>query len=544
MQQKIALKMLPHEAADDNAIKNLLAKSTGKKISSITGFHILKKSIDARGRTIWVNLTLNAFIDEPFYTRTIQPFDFADVSRADKKVIIIGAGPAGLFAALQLIESGIQPVILERGKDVRARRRDLALLNKDGIINPESNYCFGEGGAGTYSDGKLYTRSNKRGDIDRILNLFVHFGAEEKILFEAHPHIGTNKLPHIITAMRQLIEDCGGQFLFNQKVTDFIIENDSLKAVKTAVGDTFTADAVILATGHSARDIFELLHRKNILIEAKPFALGVRVEHPQYLIDSVQYHCSTLQTSPGAGGFERPHELPPASYSLVEQVNGRGVFSFCMCPGGIIAPAATSPGELVVNGWSPSKRNNPYANSGMVVSVEVADAIEEMKKHSLINGQHAMLNENNPLLMMYFQQLVEQQCFTAGGGKFVAPAQRMVDFSLHQHSSSLPECSYQPGLQSTSLNEVLPGFIYNCLAKGFQAFGKKMKGYFTNDAIVVATESRTSSPVRIPRNNETLAHPQIKNLYPCGEGAGYAGGIVSAAMDGERIAKQLADVLG
>jgi hypothetical protein len=532
MQQKIALKMLPHEAADDNAIKNLLAKSTGRKISSITGFHILKKSIDARSRTIWVNLTLNAFIDEPFHTRTIQPFQFKDVKSADRKVIIVGAGPAGLFAALQLIESGIQPIILERGKDVRARRRDLASLNKDGIINPESNYCFGEGGAGTYSDGKLYTRSNKRGDIDRILNLFVHFGAEEKILFEAHPHIGTNKLPHIITAMRQLIEDCGGQFLFNQKVTDFIIENDSLKSVKTSVGDTFSADAVILATGHSARDIFELLHRKNILIEAKPFALGVRVEHQQHLIDNVQYHCDA-----------RGEFLPPASYSLVEQVNSRGVFSFCMCPGGIIAPAATSPGELVVNGWSPSKRNNPYANSGMVVSVEVADAIEEMKKYSMINGQQAMLNENNPLLMMHFQQMVEEQCFTAGGGKFVAPAQRMVDFSLHKHSSSLPECSYQPGLQSTSLNEVLPGFIYNCLAKGFQAFGKKMKGYFTNEAIVVATESRTSSPVRIPRNNETLAHPQIKNLYPCGEGAGYAGGIVSAAMDGERIAKQLAEVL-
>ena len=534
MQQKISLKLLPHEAADDAAIKNLIAKTTGKKISAITGFQIHKKSIDARGKIIWVNLTLNAFIDEPFEQRKIQSFDFKEVSKADKKVIIIGAGPAGLFAALQLIEMGIQPIILERGKDVRARRRDLATLNKEGIVNPESNYCFGEGGAGTYSDGKLYTRSNKRGDIDRILNLFVHFGAEEKILYEAHPHIGTNKLPHIISAMRQLIEDSGGQFLFNKKLVDIIIDKDIIKSIITADGNSFTANAVILATGHSARDIFELLHHKNILIEAKPFALGVRVEHPQSLVDSLQYHCSA-----------RGEYLPPASYSLVEQINGRGVFSFCMCPGGIIAPAATAPGELVVNGWSPSKRNNPYANSGMVVSVEEKDAWREFRKLKGFSGLERLenLEENNPLMLMYFQQMVEQQCFVAGGGNSVAPAQRMVDFSTRQQSSSLPVCSYQPGLQSTQLNDVLPAFIYDCLAKGFQAFGKKMTGYFTNDAIVVATESRTSSPVRIPRNNDTLTHPQIKNLYPCGEGAGYAGGIVSAAMDGERVAKQLATLL-
>lgn len=527
MQQKLSLKLLPHEAASDAAIKNLIAKTTGKKLAAVSGFIIQKKSIDARSKTIWVNLSVNAFIDEPFHEREIQYFNFKDVSRADKKVIIVGAGPAGLFAALQLIEQGIQPIILERGKDVRARRRDLAALNKEGIVNPESNYCFGEGGAGTYSDGKLYTRSNKRGDIDRILNLFVHFGAEEKILYEAHPHIGTNKLPHIITAMRQLIVDHGGQFLFDQKVTGFNIKNDQLNSVTTAGGNTFSADAVILATGHSARDIFEMLHRQNILIEAKPFALGVRVEHPQHLIDSVQYHCDS-----------RGEYLPPASYSLVQQVNERGVFSFCMCPGGIIAPAATSPGELVVNGWSPSKRNNPFANSGMVVSVGIEDALKEMK-----NGKWKMENGDGPLLMMHFQQMVEQKCFAAGGGKFVAPAQRMVDFSSKKSSSSLPECSYQPGLHSSQLNEVLPAFVYNCLARGFEAFGKKMKGYFTNDAVVVATESRTSSPVRIPRDNETLTHPQIKNLYPCGEGAGYAGGIVSAAMDGERVAKQIAAVI-
>jgi hypothetical protein len=536
MQQKISLKILPQEAADDAAIKNLIANTAGIKTSSVTGFHIQKKSLDARGKTIWVNLTVNAFIDEPFQHRQLQSFNFRDVKNTTQQTIIIGAGPAGLFAALQLIELGIQPIILERGKDVRARRRDLAILNKDGIINPESNYCFGEGGAGTYSDGKLYTRSSKRGNIDRILNLFVHFGAEEKILYEAHPHIGTNKLPQIITAMRQTILDCGGQFFFDKRVTNFIIENDTIKGVKTLDGAIFMAKAVILATGHSARDIFELLHHKKILIEAKPFALGVRIEHPQSLIDSTQYHCTA-----------RGEYLPPASYSLVEQVNGRGVFSFCMCPGGIIAPAATAAGEIVVNGWSPSKRNNPFANSGIVVTVDEKDAYRELKKAKGLKGLESLDElgsldglENNPLLLMYFQKMVEQQSFFAGGRNSVAPAQRMVDFSTENVSASLPVCSYQPGLQSTQLSNVLPSFIYQALAKGFIAFGKKMRGFYTNEAIVVATESRTSSPVRIPRDNDNLMHPQIKNLYPCGEGAGYAGGIVSAAMDGERVAKMIA----
>jgi len=529
MQQKITLKMLPSEAANEAIIKKLVANTTGKKESAVTGFHIIKRSIDARARTVWINLTVNAFIDEPFHQRDIQAFDFKDVSKAQKKVVIIGAGPAGLFAALQLIEEGIQPILLERGKDVRSRRRDLAMLNKEGIINPESNYCFGEGGAGTYSDGKLYTRSNKRGDINRILNLFVRFGAEETILYEAHPHIGTNKLPHIIIAMRQQIIDSGGLFLFEKKVIDFEINDGKIRSVKTADGNSFDADAFILATGHSARDIFELLHKKNILIEAKPFALGVRIEHPQALIDKIQYRSA-----------ERDADLPPAAYSIVQQVNNRGVFSFCMCPGGIIAPAATAPGELVVNGWSPSKRNNPYSNSGMVVQVEMEDALKEVGSSELVVGSQPSAN---PLLFLEFQRMVEQKCFEAGGGKFVAPAQRMADFSNSKISSTLPDCSYLPGLNSTNLKEVLPGFIYESLAKAFVQFGKKMPGYFTNEALVVATESRTSSPVRIPRDNTTLAHPQLSNLFPSGEGAGYAGGIVSAAMDGERIAKQLASII-
>jgi uncharacterized FAD-dependent dehydrogenase len=527
MQQKISLRLLPHEADDATIIRDYIKGSISQKNTSITGFNILKKSIDARSKTTWINLTVNAFINEPFIERDKLLLNLHDVHNAKYSVIIIGAGPAGLFAALKLIELGIKPVILERGKDVRARRRDLAVLNKEGIVNPESNYCFGEGGAGTYSDGKLYTRSSKRGDINRILNIFVEFGAEEKILYEAHPHIGTNKLPHIITAMREKIIACGGEVLFEKKVTDLILNNNELQAVKTADGNSFTANAVILATGHSARDIFELLHYKNILIEAKPFALGVRVEHPQTVIDNVQYHCTL-----------RNDHLPPASYSLVEQVNGRGVFSFCMCPGGIIAPAATNPNELVVNGWSPSKRNNPFANSGMVVQVDVKDAMTYFSK-SKVKSERSKV-ENDSLLLMYFQHAIESKAYEAGGGKFVAPAQRMVNFCENKISSSLPVCSYLPGVHSSSLKNVLPDFIHTTLQNGFKAFGKKMRGYYTNDAIIVATESRTSSPVRIPRNDETLQHPQIKNLYPCGEGAGYAGGIVSAAMDGERVADMIA----
>jgi len=532
MRQQINLKLLPSEAENESIILEQITKITGKKSSSVSGFQIIKKSIDARGKIVWINLTVNAFINEPFQKRIIQPFYFKDVNNSSKKVVIIGGGPAGIFSALQLIEKGVKPIIVERGKEVRARRRDLAILNKEGIINPESNYCFGEGGAGTYSDGKLYTRSTKRGDINRILNLFVHFGAGENILYDAHPHIGTNKLPSIITEMRKRILDCGGEFHFEKKVIDLVIEKDRIKAVKTADGDILNGDSFILATGHSARDVFSLLNKKNIAIIAKPFALGVRIEHPQELINSIQY------------GTNNPQKrfLPPASYSLVEQVEGRGVFSFCMCPGGIIAPASTYQNELVVNGWSPSKRNNPFANSGMVVQLE----IEDVKKY--FSDSKKKIDFSSPLLMMDFQKEIEEKAFAAGGGEFVAPAQRMVDFTEDKLSSSLPKCSYLPGIGSAMLMNVLPPFINSRLKIAFRLFGKKMPGknknhgYFTNEAVLVATESRTSSPVRIPRDEKLLHHPQIKNLFPCGEGAGYAGGIVSAAMDGERVAVAIAEM--
>jgi hypothetical protein len=527
MQTIIQIRLKPSEAAENYSLLKAIGQITGQALETIKGYHILKKSIDARSRQqIWVNLSIVVFINEPPSNRFDQALHFPILPSSAKEVIIIGAGPAGLFAALECIQLGLRPIIIERGKDVRARRRDLASLNKEGIVNPESNYCFGEGGAGTYSDGKLYTRSNKRGNIDKILRLFYQFGADENILYEAHPHIGTNKLPHIITAMREQIEASGGKVLFEKKLVDLVIEKESIQEIITADGDRMKAAAYILATGHSARDIFALLFEKNISIEAKPFALGVRVEHPQSFIDAIQYHC-----------LLRDPNLPPASYSLVEQVSERGVFSFCMCPGGIIAPAATAPGEIVVNGWSPSKRDNPYANSGMVVQVDVPAAAQFLKKNK------NALPDNHPLMLLAFQQTVEQAAFRLGGGLQVAPAARLVDFCNNKISANLPDASYLPGLMAAPLQEALPHFVHHTLQEGFKAFGKKMKGYYTNDAIVVATESRTSSPVRIPRDADALHHPQIKNLYPCGEGAGYAGGIVSAAMDGQRLAQQIASIL-
>ncbi|HVF96118.1 MAG TPA: FAD-binding protein [Flavisolibacter sp.] len=535
MQKKISLKVLPSESEDPLKLKEILAQACAVSQSQITGYTLLKKSIDARSRKqVWVQLTVNVFVDEPYQQEQAMPLQLKEVHNAKRTVIVVGAGPAGLFAALRLIELGIKPIVLERGKDVRARRRDLAAINKEGVVNPESNYCFGEGGAGTYSDGKLYTRSTKRGDVTKVLNTLVYFGAASTILYEAHPHIGTNKLPQIITAMREKIIECGGKVLFEHKVTDLIVDGDALRGVCVNDQEKIFADAVILATGHSARDIFQLLHRKKIEICFKPFALGVRVEHPQSIIDSVQYHLtpnlSPAKLESGPAGAASPRgELPPASYSLVEQVNGKGVFSFCMCPGGIIAPAATAEGEIVVNGWSPSKRNNPFANSGIVVTVDERD-IQGFQHHG-------------PLAGIYFQQSIEQKAFDAGGGRMVAPAQRMVDFSNNKTSSSLPDCSYLPGIQSASLKEVLPPFVHQSIQTAFKEWGKRIRGYFTNEAVVVGTESRTSSPVRIPRD-ESLQHPQIKNLYPCAEGAGYAGGIVSAAMDGERVANAIGSRLG
>jgi len=528
MQEKIQLRLKPAEAAQNSVVLQYIAQSLAKSRDAVTGYHILKQSIDARSRQqVWINLTLLAFINEPLDQRSSEQYHFPVLPNSAKEVVIVGAGPAGLFAALECILLGLRPIVLERGKDVRSRRRDLAKLNKEGLVDPESNYCFGEGGAGTYSDGKLYTRSNKRGSIDKILNLFYQFGADERVLYEAHPHIGTNKLPHIITAMREQIEQSGGKVLFEKKLTDFVVEKNELKAIITADGDTIPTNALILATGHSARDIFYLLQQKQIFIEAKPFALGVRVEHPQSIIDAIQYHC-----------LLRDPNLPPASYSLVEQVNQRGVFSFCMCPGGIIAPAATAPGEIVVNGWSPSKRNNPYANSGMVVQIDHATALQFLQKQ-----KHPTAQENNPLLLLAFQEQVEKAAFNAGGGLQVAPASRLVNFCENKITKDLPDASYLPGLKESDLKTVLPNFVHQTLQEGFKAFGKKMRGYYTNDAIVVATESRTSSPVRIPRDEISLQHPQIKNLYPCGEGAGYAGGIVSAAMDGQKCAQAIAAAL-
>ncbi len=473
---------------------------------------ILRRSVDARQKNIKVNLRVEIKDTPPEVAYVEYVHQSHNISKADP-VIIVGAGPAGLFAAIKAIENGLKPIVLERGKDVRTRRRDLAAINKDHLVNPESNYCFGEGGAGTYSDGKLYTRSKKRGSIRRIFEILVAHGATSEILFEAHPHIGTNKLPKLVTALRETIEAAGGEVRFNTKVIDFVIQDGEMKGVITEEDGEVKGVAVVLATGHSARDIFRLCKDRKVKIEAKPFALGVRIEHPQKLIDQIQYKCE-----------DRGDYLPASSYSLVSQttIKGieRGVFSFCMCPGGFIVPAATSPGELVVNGMSPSRRDSKYANSGIVVAVELDD-IPTFTKHG-------------DLATMEFQAHVEKKAWELGGQTQTAPAQRMVDFLNGNVSSSLLTTSYQPGLTSIDMAQVLPDFVSKRLRQGFQFFGKKMKGYLTNEAQIIGVESRTSSPIRIPRNKETCEHVEVKKLFPCGEGAGYAGGIVSAAMDGER----------
>jgi len=506
MQKEIEITIAPEDAGQEEQILKQLSVALKTDQSRIKGYKILKRSIDARSRRVIFRMQVKVFIDEP---QPAEVFSLKYQEVSDKKrVIIVGAGPAGLFAALQCIENGMKPIVLERGKDVKQRRRDLALINKEGIVNTESNYCYGEGGAGTYSDGKLYTRSNKRGDINKVLQIFVQHGATDDILVDARPHIGTNKLPHIITAIRETILEAGGEVHFDKKVTDLTIGFGRIKGVVVNEEEQLSAEAVILATGHSARDIYTLLHKKGILVEAKPFALGVRIEHPQEIIDAAQYHCAV-----------RSEFLPPAYYSLVEQVGSRGVFSFCMCPGGIIAPCATHENEIVVNGWSPSKRNNPFANSGTVVQVTLED----------VPG-------DDPLRMMNFQHQIEQKAFALGGGNLVAPGQRMVDFVEGRVSADLPRNSYLPGTRSVMLKETLPDFVASSLKSALPVFGKKMKGYYTNEAILVGVESRSSSPVRIPRDRETFQHPQIAGLYPCAEGAGYAGGIISAAIDGVNCA--------
>lgn len=511
--QTIELSLSPEQAADYSYIEQLLIENNN--LNDSFRWDILKRSIDARKRLVKVNLKIAIFNHDEQEVKTLQT-QYKKVDNSES-VLIIGFGPAGMFAALKLIELGLKPIIIERGKDVRTRRRDLAAITKEQVVNPDSNYCFGEGGAGTYSDGKLYTRSKKRGDVNEILKILVEHGAPDDIMIDAHPHIGTNKLPNVVTAIRETILKYGGEIHFNTRLDDIIIENNKVKGIIDQNNIKHLANEIILATGHSARDIFYLLNDKKIKIENKPFALGVRVEHPQTLIDSNQYHCET-----------KSEHLPPASYKLVQQVKGRGVFSFCMCPGGIIAPCATSPGEIVTNGWSPSKRNNPFANSGIVVTVE-KDDLKEFARFG-------------PLAGLKFQESIEKRCFKAANTNpsnnhgQIAPAQRLIDFVNNKKSDTLPPCSYHPGVISVPLHEVLPKTITKHLQEGFKAFGNKINGFLMKDAIIVAVESRTSSPVKIPRDRETLEHIDIKGLYPCGEGAGYAGGIVSAAIDGQKCA--------
>lgn len=531
MPQQVELTLLPHERYDEAVQRRKAAQQTGWALGQIAHLEILKASLDARSRYPIFRLRAEVYgPGEVFQPEAAILSGFKPVD-GRKKVILVGAGPAGYFAALALLELGIQPIVLDRGNDVRLRRRDLRAIQQFGTVNPHSNYCFGEGGAGTYSDGKLYTRAVKRGDVYKSLKLLVEHGAKSDILIEAHPHIGSNKLPGVVQNIRETIQQYGGEVHFGQWVTDLILKEGRILGVRTETvppldasaplpmtSREWLADAVILATGHSARDVYQLLHRKNIALESKPFALGVRVEHDQQLIDDIQYKQK-----------ERDAQLPAASYSLVCQVNGRGVFSFCMCPGGLIVPAATAPGEIVVNGMSMSRRDSPFANSGMVTSVEPED-LQPWAKHGVFAA-------------MAFQSEVEQRLFQAGDGSQKGPALRLPDFIAGKLSPDLPPTSYIPGLYAAPLYELLPDFIYQRLRDGLSQFGKSMRGFYTRDANVVATESRTSAPVRIPRDAATLMHPDVTGLFPCGEGAGYAGGIISAAMDGQNVAKAVAQQL-
>jgi len=514
MKQEINLSLSPKQASEEQYYKPILAEKLHIDEERICLINVRRRSIDARQRAIRINLGVEVFLDElPVEEKVEFKYDIVDQK---PQVIIVGAGPAGLFAALRLIELGFKPIIFERGKNVHDRKRDIAKIHREHIVDPDSNYGFGEGGAGTFSDGKLYTRSKKRGNIRRILEILYANGALPEILIDAHPHIGTNMLPGIISTIREKVIAAGGEIHFNSRVADLLVENERCTGIMLSDTTIVEAEAVILATGHSAREIYELLYEKGISIEAKTFAVGVRAEHPQVLIDSIQYN------QPVRGPY-----LPPATYSFVEQVEQRGVYSFCMCPGGIMVPAATAPGEMVINGMSPTKRNTRFANSGMVVEIRPED-LYEFRHLGVFAG-------------LEFQRSIERLCFSLNGKTQFAPAQRMADFVNNQFSQDLPETSYHPGLVSVPLHDKLPKRIRTRLQEAFKLIDKKAHGYLTNEAIIVGVESRTSSPIRIPRNEETLEHVKISSLYPCGEGAGYAGGIVSSAMDGERCAEAFAD---
>lgn len=514
MIKELQLRVLPREAANEDSLKTVAARETGVAAQSIQAVRVVKRSIDARQRTIFVNVKLRVFIDEVPEEEEFRSVEYKDVSAA-RSVVVVGAGPGGLFAALRLIELGLRPIVLERGKEVRERRKDVAQISREQRIDSESNYCFGEGGAGAYSDGKLYTRSKKRGSVDKILNIFCQHGANPSILADAHPHIGTDKLPGVIEKIRNRILGCGGEVHFQTRMDAFLLSGDSVVGVKSNTGNEFFGP-VILATGHSARDVYYYLHTSKIPVEAKGLAVGVRLEHPQMLIDRIQYH-----TDEGRGQY-----LPAAEYAQVTQVNGRGVYSFCMCPGGFVVPAGSGPEQLVVNGMSPSNRGSRWANSGMVVEIHPEDFPE-----------YAPYKE---LALMKLQEDMEKACWLQANQTQTAPAQRMADFAAGRVSSDLPSSSYSPGLMTSDLNGWMPGFVTARLREGFKAFGKASKGFLTNDAVMIGVETRTSSPVRIVRDRETCAHLTVKGLFPCGEGAGYAGGIVSAAIDGERCAEGVA----
>ncbi len=514
MSKQVQINLSPASAADEAEIKKIAASLTGIDQSAVTSIRVIKRSVDARKKNIRVNLTVEVLTSEDSAITEIAPFIATDVS--DKQeVIIVGAGPAGLFAALRLIELGLRPLIIERGRDVSSRKIDIAKISREQTVNPDSNYCFGEGGAGTYSDGKLYTRSKKRGDNLRVLELLCLHGANKNILYESHPHLGTDKLPGIISEIRKSILNAGGLFLLEKKVTDFILEGNSVQGVITSDNEIFKSPYVILATGHSARDIYEICHTRGIELEMKQFAIGVRVEHPQELIDKIQYH-----------GNSRGEFLPASSYNLAKQVDGRGVYSFCMCPGGFIVPSATAQEEVVVNGMSPSGRNSPYANSGIVVEIKP----EDLAKYSSFGN----------LAGLEFQKDLEREAWKNGGHTQQAPAQRLADFVNGDNSATLPKVSYFPGVTPSPLHNWMPKGIGRRLRDGFRLFGHVMNGYLTNEAVVLGVESRTSSPVRILRDPENLEHIRIAGLFPCGEGSGYAGGIVSSAVDGMRVAEAIA----